>query len=98
MKRYREVPRQGERISYAARFDDPENFEDVLTVARKRDPDAQVAFVPELDALLVKTDDDRGEPDYDVVERGHMLVYSQTFGLLYTSDASDFEQEHEPLP
>jgi hypothetical protein len=97
VKRYREMPRTG-GVSYAARFDDPENLEDVLAVARKKQSDARVAFVPGLDVLLVKTDDDRGEPDYDVVERGHLLVYSDPFGVLYTTNPSDFERDHEPLP
>lgn len=76
-----------------------QSVDDIRAIARKHDPDAEAErlFNRVFDLVLVRSRDERGNADYDVVERDHFLVYSETFGLLFSSDPRSFEREHKVI-
>lgn len=98
MKRYIEKPRQLSAY-YAAQYQPGRSLDDVLAVARKMHRDAAVVEVPELEVLVVRylrvPDDHPARIEYEVVEAGHFLVYSETFDVLYSSSPKEFERDHE---
>jgi hypothetical protein len=101
MERYVDRPKDRRSVSFAARYA-PEKVssrDDLLAVARQMHSDAEIAEVPSLRVAVVRylrvPDDHPAQIEYEVVEAGSYLVYSETFDLLYSSDPETFAKEHE---
>lgn len=84
----------------AARFDGTtESMVALLRVAKMADDHALVANVPTLDAAVVRwlcvDDDHPARREYEVVERGKWLAFSDTHWLLYSTDDANLEQWYD---
>lgn len=82
----------------AARYIAGQPTDDLLAVARRMDPDAEITEVTRWNVLLVKStripDDHPSYTDWEVVENGHWLVFSeQTYGIYAMSDEA-FTREY----
>lgn len=90
--------RTGRAIAAVYRPGQP--LDDLRKVARKADPSAEVVEVPEWGVLLVRheeiPDHARSYIDYDVVQDGQMLIWSERSYTLYVDDQDDFEREWMP--
>lgn len=68
-------------------------------VARKADSEAEIAVIAQWKALVVRyyrwPDDRPKELDYEIVEDGGWLVYSQGYDLLWASAAGEFLKDVE---
>lgn len=100
MKRYIDRPReQPSSSSYAAEYVLGEPLDDLWAVARMMDLSAQLAEVPDLEVLVVRylevPDDHPARVEYEVVESGSMLVYSENYHMLLSQYPESFEREHQ---
>lgn len=90
-----------ERVE-AAVYRHGQPLDDLLAVARKADPDASVVEVPEFGVALVRhleiPDHSPMYTDYDVLEYGKVLVWSERSYILYVTDETSFGREYERLP
>ncbi len=82
---------------YAAVYHAGQPLDDVLAVARKADRGATVAEIPDMGVLVVRylyvPDHSPSRIDYEVVEDGKVLVYSDSYDTLYSTDEHSFETE-----
>lgn len=85
--------------SFAAVYRTGQPLDELLAVARKANPDASVVEVPEWGVALVRhlevPDHSPMYTDYDVVEDGHVLVWSESAYVLFVTDSASFEREYE---
>lgn len=101
MTEYIERPKQTRPDrAIAAVYQPGQPLDDLLRVARKSDPSAEVVEVPEWGVLLVRhteiPDHAPSYTDYDVVRPGQLLVWSERSYSLYVDDLDDFEREWMP--
>lgn len=96
--RFKGKPRPVEGHSYAARFDgSPESVEAILAVAHKVDGAAEAAVVPEFDVVVVRWTRivRQAVVEYEVVERGKWLAFSEATWNIYNTDDNDLEHWYE---
>lgn len=96
----RAVAAAGDR-AVAAAYTPGQPLDELIAVAREADPDASVVEVPEWGVALVRhlevPDNHPMYVDYDVIEPGGVLVWSERAYVLYVTSAQDFEREFEPV-
>jgi hypothetical protein len=94
---YVKQPKADVETCDAAVYNPGESLDDLRRIARLADDHAAVVEVQEWGVLLVRhlevPDHVRAYTDYDVVEKGQMLVWSERSYVLYVTDPARFQRE-----
>ena len=101
MTDYIERPKDNQASrAVAAVYRPGQPLDDLRKVAREADSDAEVVEVPEWGVLLVRhkqiPDHAPSYTDYDVVQDGQVLIWSERVYTLYVDDLASFQREWMP--